>query len=182
MGNLNNMKWYVMKVHSGHELKIKDRIKDLAERKGLVDMIGEVKIPTVKVAELKNGKKVITDKKLMPGYMLIQLNLDNKTNYFLQSVQSVNGLVDFPNPKPLSAEEVKNMTADDDVREDESLAAIYQPGDTIKIAEGPFVGFVGEVVSVNPEFGKLKVKVDILGQKTELELQFLQVISTKETI
>lgn len=173
-------KWYVIRTYSGHENKVKTNLDKIVKSRGLEDKIGQVNIPTIKVAEMKNGKKRVVEKKFMPGYILAELDMDDDIQYLIQRLPSVAGFVGSPEPEPLSEEEVRNlMQGEVEGEEEEAPVAriLFQVGERVKIVDGPFANFTGTVDEIMPDKGRLRVKVEIFGQATPVELDYLQVAS-----
>lgn len=176
-------KWYVIRTYSGHENKVKANIDRMLQNKALSGQIGQVNIPTIKVAEMTAaGKKRVVEKKFMPGYILAELDLSDQLHYQIGRLPSVSGFVGSPDPEPLSDDEVRNLMAGGDSIDDEEEAAptariLFSVGETVKIVDGPFANFTGVVDEILPEKGRLRVKVEIFGQATPVELDYLQVAS-----
>lgn len=173
------LKWYVVRTYSGHENKVKNNLERIVKTQNLQDRIGQVNIPTIKVAEMKGGKKRVVEKKFMPGYILAELDLDNEIQYLVRNLPSVAGFVGSPDPEALSEEEVRNLLAGEDSVEEEAQAAriLFSVGERVKIVDGPFANFTGIVDEIMPDKGRLRVKVEIFGQATPVELDYLQVAS-----
>ncbi len=175
-------RWYVLQVYSGHENKVKLRIERLVE--GLVDengepKIGEVMVPTEEVTELRNGKKVKLEKKIYPGYVLINMVADDESLYTLSNTQ---GIIKFAGggvkPHPLRESEVNKV-----IRREERVAAAqgqpvddipYTVGEYVEVIDGPFTDFNGRIEELFPEKGKVRVVVSLFGRPTPLELNYLQ--------
>ena len=177
-----SFQWYVIRTYSGHENKVKLSLEKIVAGKGLRDKIGTVHIPTIKVAEMKNGKKRIVEKKFMPGYLLAELDLDDDLQYAISRLPSVAGFVGSPEPEPLSESEVKNLlqSSEHSSEEEEDPSQhriLFSVGEKVKIVEGPFANFTGEVDEILHDKGRLRVKVEIFGQATKVELDYLQVAS-----
>ena len=177
-------KWYVIRTYSGHENKVKTNIEKQIMSRGLTDRITQVSIPTIKVAEMKNGKKRVVEKKFMPGYILAEMDMDDERNYMIQRLPSVAGFVGSPEPEPLSDDEVRNLLHGEAPAESEDEEAapshahiLFQVGERVKIVDGPFANFTGTVDEIMPDKGRLRVKVEIFGQATPVELDYLQVAS-----
>ncbi len=173
-------KWYVLQTYSGHEKKVKTAIEKLIPNKKLEDVIFQIKIPTMDVAEMKNGKKKITKRKLMPGYILLEMIMSDEVQYMITSLPSVASFVGTKDgPQPLDLDEIKNVFADAEgvASEEDSPKPrfLYRVGDTVKIIDGPFANFSGVVDEIFPEKGRLRVKVEIFGRSTPVELDYLQV-------
>ena len=116
-------KWYVIRTYSGHENKVKTNLDKIVQSRGMQDRIGQVNIPTIKVAEMKNGKKRVVEKKFMPGYILAELALDDEIQYMISRLPSVAGFVGSPEPEPLSEEEVRNLLQGEVSSEEEEAPA-----------------------------------------------------------
>ena len=173
-------KWYVIRTYSGHENKVKTNLDKIVQSRGMQDRIGQVNIPTIKVAEMKNGKKLVVEKKFMPGYILAELALDDEIQYMISRLPSVAGFVGSPEPEPLSEEEVRNLLQGEVSSEEEEAPVahiLFQLGERVKIVDGPFANFTGVVDEIFPDKGRLRVKVEIFGQATPVELDYLQVAS-----
>lgn len=171
-------KWYVIRTYSGHEKKVKLNLEKMIASKDLASRVGQVTIPTIRVAEMRSGKKRVVEKKFMPGYILAELDMDDELQFFIRSLPSVSGFVGSPDPQPLTEDEVANLlnTDIDSVEEEHPKARIlFQVGETVRIVDGPFANFTGVVDEIMPEKGKLRVKVEIFGQSTPVELDYLQV-------
>ena len=171
-------KWYVIRTYSGHENKVKTNLDKIVQSRGMQDRIGQVNIPTIKVAEMKNGKKRVVEKKFMPGYILAELALDDEIQYMISRLPSVAGFVGSPEPEPLSEEEVRNLLQGEVSSEEEEAPVahiLFQLGERVKIVDGPFANFTGVVDEIFPDKGRLRVKVEIFGQATPVELEYGQV-------
>ncbi|MCB1140817.1 MAG: transcription termination/antitermination factor NusG [Leptospiraceae bacterium] len=173
-------KWYVLQVYSGHENKVKTNIEKMVAQHNLQEKIIQIKIPTMDVAEMKNGKKKITRKRLMPGYLLIEMDMDEDVQFMIRNLPSVSTFVGSNSkPDPLTLEEVKNLFNEmGDVQSDETQSKprlLYKVGESLKIIDGPFANFSGVVDEIFPDKGRLRVKVEIFGRSTPVELDYLQV-------
>jgi transcriptional antiterminator NusG len=166
--------WYVVHTYSGYEERVKQSIEKKAEEKGLKDKISNILIPTERVIERRGSKKKETDKKFYPGYILVEMELDDETWHLVRHTPRVTGFVGGTKPVPLSEEEVKVIVQQlqkGPVR----VRTQYVTGDEVKIIDGPFSGFVGKVDEVDMDHGRLKVTVKIFGRETPVELNFSQV-------
>lgn len=172
-------KWYVIRTYSGHENKVKAGLERIVRDKNLQDRIGQIEIPTIKVAEMRSGKKRVVEKKFMPGYILAELDLNDEVLFLIGRLPSVSGFVGSPEPQPLLEEEVRNMMEGGASMAEEAPKAhiLFQVGETVKIVDGPFANFTGVVDEIMPEKARLRVKVEIFGQATPVELDYLQVAS-----
>jgi len=173
--------WYVVHVLSGYEKKIQSALETRVENLKLQDKITKVKIPTIEVPEVKNGKKSVRTKKIFPGYLLIEMELTDET---WQVVKSINGITNFvgsfgmDKPKPLSRDEVNSLfdkMGEQKKREKTSALLEFSPGEHVKVVDGPFNNFNGVIEEVYPDKGRLRIKVEIFGRGTPVELSFLQV-------
>lgn len=169
--------WYVLRVFSGHENKVKNLIDSrLAENELLSARIFEVLVPTEKVFEVKDGKKRTKTRNFFPGYVLVNAELDNRAVDFLINTPSVMGFLSAgKKPVPLQPAEVKRIVGRITQNEDtERSETIYRTGDFVKIVDGPFNNFSGFVEEVNEEKMKIKVMVSIFGRNTPVEIDFVQ--------
>lgn len=171
--------WYVIQTLSSFEAKVKKLIERESVHWADKENIGEVKVPTLEMAELRNGKKRIVKKKFMPGYVFIELKM---TDDLLHNIRKLNGVMGFigsdGEPQVLTEDEIQGLFAEmGEVKADEKASPriLFSEGETVKIIEGPFANFQGVIEDVNSEKGKVKVKVEIFGRKTPVELDYLQV-------
>ena len=177
-GNLK--KWYVVRAVSGQENKVKDYIEKEIAHQGLEDFVEQVLVPTEKVIQIRNGKKINKERVYFPGYIMVQANLGGEIPHIIKGINGVIGFLGETkggDPVPLRKSEVNRMLGKVDelsVKVD-SVAIPYNVGETIKVVDGPFNGFNGTVEKVNEEKRKLEVMVKIFGRKTPLELSYMQV-------
>ncbi|MCW3804098.1 transcription termination/antitermination protein NusG [Plebeiibacterium marinum] len=179
MGNVDK-KWYVLRAIGGKEKKVKESVENEIDRLNLQDYISQVLIPTEKVFQIRNGKKIAKERNFFPGYVMIEAALVGEIPHILKSIPNVIGFLgDRDNSAvPLRASEVNRMLGKVDELADTENAELdvpYYVGETVKVTDGPFNGFNGIIEEVNEEKRKLKVMVKIFGRKTPLELSFLQV-------
>ena len=170
-------KWYVVQAHSGFEDKAVENIKEAAKKKSLSHFFEEFEIPTREVVEIKRGKKINTEKKFFPGYMLVKMNMNNETWQLVKKSNKVSGFVGNDHrPVPLSdMEAMKMLKRGDDSIEYITPAIIYEVGEQVKVCDGPFASFNGLVEEVDEEKEKLKISVSIFGRSTPVELEYAQV-------
>ncbi len=170
-------KWYVIHTLSGHENKVKNYIENEVVRLGLGDRITNVLVPTEEVTEMKDGKKKFKNKIFFPGYILVEMVLDNEATHLISNTPGVTHFVGSKNkPQPLRPEEIKRILGRVDAAKNRDLIEVpFKVGDPIKVIDGPFTDFTGVVKEVNEEKNKLKVMVSIFGRSTPVELDFLQV-------
>jgi len=169
--------WYVVHTYSGYENKAKLALEDAIRRSGLDARFGEVLVPTEKVVEVKDGQKKTTTRKVFPGYMFVNMEIDNETWHLVRSTPKVTGFIGGGrNPPPVSDDEVARIT--NQMTEDEEKpkpVVNYERGEEVRIIDGPFASMSGKVDEVNPGRARLRVMVSIFGRTTPVELEFTQV-------
>lgn len=176
-------KWYSLRVISGKERKIKERIELEIHRSKWGDAVTQVLVPTEKVYKIRNGKKVISERNILPGYILVEAIPGRFSGEIVQAIANIPNVIHFlgkTNPIPMRESEANRMLGKVDESQDmgESLIEPFIVGETVKIIDGPFSEFVGDIQEVNEEKKKLKVIVKIFGRGTEVELNFMQVEKT----
>jgi transcription termination/antitermination protein NusG len=176
-------KWYSLRVISGKERKIKERIELEIDRSKWGDFITQVLVPTQKVYKIRSGKKVISERNILPGYILIEAVPAKLSGEIIQTVANIPNVIHFlgrNNPVPMREAEANRMLGkvDESQEAGESMIEPFIVGETVKIIDGPFNEFVGDIQEVNEEKKKLKVIVKIFGRGTEVELNFMQVEKT----
>lgn len=175
--------WFVLHTLSGQEQKVKESIEKRMRSEEMTDFIQEVLVPMEKVAEVRNGKKTVSTRKLYPGYVFIHMTLldDNqrlieKPWYFIRDTQGIIGFVGGDRPTPTPADEIETIKAQMAESEDvEKPKVSFEIGETVKINDGPFLNFSGVIEEVDPEKGKLKVTVNVFGRNTPVELEYWKV-------
>jgi transcriptional antiterminator NusG len=170
-------KWYVIRGISGQENKIKDYIESEVNRLNISEFVEDVIVPTQKVVQIRNGKKVSKEKVYFPGYIMIKANLTGEIPHIIRSFPNILGFLGETkggDPVPLRSNEVSRML-DELSMEGENIAIPFTVGENIKVIDGPFNGFNGNIEKVNEEKRKLEVMVKIFGRKTPLELSYMQV-------
>ena len=173
-------KWYVVRAVSGQENKVKAYIETEICRLGMSDYISQVLVPTEKVVQVRDGKKISKDKVYFPGYVMIEANLTGEIPHIIKSITGVIGFlgeVKGGDPVPLRLSEVNRMLGKvDELAVNVDTQSIpFKLNETIKVIDGPFNGFNGTIEKINEEKRKLEVMVKIFGRKTPLELSFMQV-------
>ena len=173
-------KWYSLRVISGKERKIKERIELEVQRSGWSDVVPQVLVPSEKVYKIRSGKKVIMERNILPGYILIEIDPTRLSGEIIQAIANIPNVIHFlgrNNPIPMQESEANRMLGKVDESQElgEALIEPYIEGETIKITDGPFKDFVGDIQEVNEEKKKLKIIVKIFGRGTEVELNFMQV-------
>jgi transcriptional antiterminator NusG len=176
----SDKKWYVVRSVSGQENKIKSYIETEISRLNLEEYIEQVLVPTEKVIQIRNGKKINKERVYFPGYIMIQANLSGEIPHIIRTINGVIGFlgeVKGGEPVPLRQSEVNRMLGkvDELAVQDESINIPFIIGETVKVIDGPFNGFNGNVEKINEEKRKLEVMVKIFGRKTPLELSYMQV-------
>ena len=171
------LQWYAIHVFSGHEKKIQRYLENEIDRAGLRERMPRVLIPSEDVVEMRDGKKRVKNRIFFPGYMLVEMELDNVTQHIILNAPGVTNFVGPKNkPVPLKEEEMRRILGRVEERQDEEIIDIpYRVGDPVKVVDGPFSDFAGVVEDINHEKKKLKVMVSIFGRSTPVELDFLQV-------
>ena len=174
------MKWYVVRAIGGQENKVKNYIETEIFRLGLSDYVSQVIVPTEKVVQIRNGKKINRERVYFPGYIMVEANLAGEVPHVIKSVTGVIGFLGETkggDPVPMRKSEVNRMLGkvDELAIKDENVAIPYNVGETVKVVDGPFNGFDGVIENVNEEKRKLEVMVKIFGRKTPLELSYMQV-------
>ena len=171
-------KWYVLRAISGKEDKVREYIEYECTHSDLGKYVSQVLIPTEKVMQVRNGKKVVKEKTFLPGYVLVEVALTGEIASRLRFMPNVLGfLPNLNNPTPLRPSEVTRLlgTVDEMKEQEEEPTVTYTVGEPVKVGFGPFQGFSGIIEEVNTEKHKLKVMVKIFGRKTPIELGFMQV-------
>ena len=173
-------KWYVLRTIGGKEKKVKEYIESEIANAGLQEYISQVLIPTEKVYQIRNGKKVSKERNFFPGYLLIEAALIGEIPHMLKNMTNVIGFLGDTkggDPVPMRQSEVNRILGrvDEMAENAEEINIPYVIGETVKVTDGPFNGFNGIIEEINEEKKKLKVMVKIFGRKTPLELSFMQV-------
>lgn len=180
--------WFILHALSGHELKVQKNIASRVQQEEMQDIIGEVLIPSEKVSEVKQGRKTTVNRKFFPGYVLINICLyndaggfDERAWYFIQNTPGVIGFLGGERPVPLSEDEVNSIVYQiEEKKEAIAPKVMFEPGETVKVTDGPFMNFNGVIEEVDPERGKLKISVSIFGRSAPVELEYWQVERSAE--
>ena len=176
-------RWYIIHAYSGFENKVKEAIQTEAERVGLAQLVEAIEVPTEQVTEVRRGKKVQSERKFMPGYVLAKLALNDDVYHLVKNTPKVTGFLGAGGkPQPISDAEARRMLNS----KEEAAAAPkhqikvdYEIGDSVKVLDGPFASFNGVVEELDFDKSKVKVSVSIFGRATPVELDFEQVERSK---
>jgi transcriptional antiterminator NusG len=172
--------WYIVHTYSGFEQRVKDTLKQRAEAMGMGDAIDEILIPTEEVVEVREGKRTRSTRKFFPGYVLVKMAMSDEAWHVVRNTPKVTGFVGTGNkPVPLSEAEVARIVNQISVAAEKPKPKFeFRIGETVRIVDGPFSNFTGEVEEINEDRSTLKVMVTIFGRATPVELEFLQVERT----
>jgi transcriptional antiterminator NusG len=174
---VSSMLWYIIHTYSGFEAKVAESLKTRAQAFGFDTQIGDILMPKETVVELRNGKKVTSERLLYPGYLMVQMEMDDRLWHEVKATPRVTGFVGGgTKPIPMTADEVNQMLYRQANTSDRPRPKqVFEKGETVRINDGPFVNFTGKVEEVHPERETLRVLVTIFGRSTPVELEFLQV-------
>lgn len=174
-------RWYVVHTQSGYEKKVKQNLEARTSSMNMEERIHEVVIPMEDVVDFKGGKKVVVQKKMFPGYLLVRCELDDDSWYVIRNTPGVTGFVgQGAKPSPLPRKDVEaflsvSTETPDEVAQRAKPRLEYEMGETVRVKEGPFADFSGEIIEINEDQLKLKVLVNIFGRETPVELEFSKV-------
>ena len=169
------MQWYVVHAYSGFEEKVKLTLEEKIQGSEFAEKLGRVLIPSEKVIEVRAGKKREADKKFYPGYILVEMELNDETWHLIRSIPRVTGFVGGQKPVPIPQEEVDQILQQMERGAPAQVKSQFAEGDMVRINDGPFANFTGSVDEVDVEHGRLKVMVSIFSRQTPVELNFYQV-------
>ncbi len=177
-------RWYIIHAYSGFENKVRDSIMSEATRLGLDQLVESVEVPTEKVTEVRRGKKVTSDRKFFPGYVLAKLNMNDDVYHLVKNTPKVTGFLgSMGKPQPISdAEAARILNTKDEAAAaapKQKISVDYEIGDNVKVLDGPFASFNGIVEELDFDRGRVKVSVSIFGRATPVELEFEQVERVK---
>ena len=170
-------RWYVVHVYSGFEKKIAQQIKEQAAQKGLADLIDEVLVPAEEVVELRRGQKVNAERKFFPGYVLAKMEMTDDTWHLIKDTPKVTGFLGTKmRPSPITEAEADRIIKQSaEGVENRRPAILFEIGEQVRVADGPFTSFNGTVEEIDEEKGRVKVSVSIFGRSTPVELEYGQV-------
>jgi len=172
------LRWYVVQAYSGYEQNVMRTIQDRIERSGMKDQFGEILVPTEEVVEMRDGKKRKSDRKFFPGYVLVQMEMNDATWHLIKESPRVLGFIGgtTDKPAPISDAEANSILQRVEDGVDKPRPKIlFEPGEVVRVTDGPFTDFNGVVEEVNYEKSRLRVSVLIFGRSTPVELEFTQV-------
>jgi transcriptional antiterminator NusG len=173
----SNRHWFIIHTYSGFEQKVADSLRSRAEAFGFADKIGQLLIPTEEVVELRNGKKVTSKRMLYPGYVMVEMEMNDELWHAVKATPRVTGFVGGgTSPVPLTADEVNSILYRQSTSAERPRPKLsFEKNENVRIVDGPFTNFSGKIDEVNPERNTLRVMVTIFGRSTPVELDFLQV-------
>ena len=174
----NKMRWYVIQAYSGYEKRVSMQLKERITINKLDDFFGDILIPTEEIVEMKSGQKRKSERKFFPGYVLVQMVMNDETWHLVKDVPRIIGFVGgtAEKPAPITDKEAKNILHQLEESEDKPKPRVlFEPGEVVRVADGPFADFNGVVEDVNYEKSRLRVSVSIFGRSTPVELEFDQV-------
>ena len=172
------MRWYVVHAYSGFEHQVKRSLEDYVRRAAMEDRFGEILVPTEEVVEMRDGRKRKSERKFFPGYVLVQMEMDDETWHLVKSVPRVMGFIGGTSdrPAPITDREAEAILQRvQEGAEKPRPKVLYEPGEVVRVTDGPFNDFNGVVEEVNYEKSRLRVAVLIFGRSTPVELEFSQV-------
>jgi transcriptional antiterminator NusG len=175
------MEWFVIQAYSGYEQKVKSAMEERINLANLANSFGEILVPTEQVVELKSGEQKKTERKFFPGYILVQMDLNDDTWQLVKQTPRVSGFVGGTRakPKPISDEEVNSIINRIVIGEEAPRPkTMFEPGEMVRVCDGPFNDFNGVVEEVDYERNSVRVSVQILGRSTSVELNFVQIEKT----
>lgn len=170
-------KWYIVNTYSGHENKAKLTLIERVQKHGLQEFFGEVLVPTESVTENVKGQRRTMTRKFFPGYMFVQMYLDDRSFHLVKNTPKITGFLGGMKPTPVPEREITGVqhNAAEGKAGKTKARVTYEPGDSVRVVDGPFANFSAKVEEVKPDKQKLKVKVSIFGRATPVELDFSQV-------
>tara|TARA_Y100000590_G_scaffold229102_1_gene258440 strand:+ start:197 stop:730 length:534 start_codon:yes stop_codon:yes gene_type:complete len=174
---MDDCRWYVLHAYSGYEKKVADSISEQANKLGISDHIEEVSVPTQSIVEVKRGVRVNSERKIFPGYILIKMKLNEDTWHIIKNTPKLSGFLGTKGkPIPISNAEAKRISQQVVDGIEKTMPAIrYDIGEQVKVIDGPFASFNGEIESIDEDKSRLRVAVSIFGRSTPVDLEYSQV-------
>ena len=170
-------KWYIVQAHSNFEKRVKESLENESERKGLAHLFEEILVPTEQIVEIRRGRKVESERKYFPGYVLVKMDLTDEVYHLVKNTPKVSGFLGAANkPLPVSEKEVQRIVGQIAEAEDAPRSTItFEIGEIVKVVDGHFQSFEGSVEDIDEENERLKVLINIFGRGTPVELEYAQV-------
>lgn len=172
------MRWYVVHAYSGYEKRVAESLKERIQHEGMEDFFGEILVPTEEVVEVRDGKKRKSERKFYPGYVMVQMEMNDQSWHLVKQIPRVMGFIGGTADKPAAITEREAeaiLRRVQDGTDKPSHKTIYEPGEVVRVTEGPFADFNGVVESVDYDKSRIQVAVTIFGRATPVELEFTQV-------
>ena len=170
--------WYVVHAYSGYEKKVQAILRERIAQAGMEDDFGQILVPMEEVVEIRSGQKALSERKFFPGYVLVEMNMNNTTWHLVKSTPKVTGFIGGTStkPTPITEKEVNNIIQQiKDGIEKPKPKVLFEVGEGVRVKDGPFADFHGNVEEVNYDKSKIRVSVSIFGRSTPVELEFSQV-------
>ncbi|NQU73830.1 MAG: transcription termination/antitermination factor NusG [Candidatus Omnitrophica bacterium] len=170
-------KWYVLHTQTGAEEKVKTHVENKLKLSPHKELIFQILVPSERVAEVKSGKKRITERKFFPGYILIQMELTDEVWYLVKNTPGVTGFIGSgTRPAPVDDQEIAYILKQNEERKEKPIPKmLFEKGESVRVTEGPFVNFTGVIDEIFPTKGKLKASISVFGRSTPVELEYWQV-------
>lgn len=170
-------KWYVVHTQTGFEDRVKKALSAKIAGAGMGEKVGRVVIPTEQISEIRSGKKRVSERRFFPGYILVEMDMDDASYSFIKTIPGVTGFIGTgKHPTPLPPAEVDSiLKKTEETKLKPSPKVIFEKGESIRVKEGPFMNFNGAIEDVHPDKGKIKVNISIFGRSTPVELEYWQV-------
>lgn len=172
--------WYAIHTYSGHEFKVREKLERTIAISNMTERFGQIIVATEEFVEMRDGKRKTSERKLFPGYLLIEMEMDDETRFLVTNTPGVSSFIGTTSgPQPLETGDIDRILGRIERKPSKEMLEIpYQVGEQVRVVDGPFTGFAGLIDDVDADRGKVKVMVSIFGRATPVELDFLQVEST----